>query len=264
MSASIEIIFAVMVVSYIIAKSLKVSTELSMFFAAIAGGLVGGVGIPARHIAEGAFTYLDIILIFFTATFFMNLLKESGGVVYVVRGIIQKFSRKKSILFVLITLLLLLPMLTAAGVNMPYVGFFLPLLIPCVVLSLLTIFILGWRGKPVDLEKALKELPEAPPKMNWIKVILPFLVFFILMLAGRIWPHSLPVIGLPLMFVVAAVVSYFLSPVRLNIFDIARNTVHQLLPLIGTLLSFSGASRVRSRTHVGGCSCPGCAASPSF
>jgi len=288
MSVSIEIIFAVMVVSYIIAKSLKISTELSMFIAAISGGLVGGVGIPARHIAEGAFTYLDIILIFITATFFMNLLKESGGVAYVVRGIIQKFSQKKSILFVFITFLLLLPgaltgagsvtvlitggmiavvlgymglskpktaaiifiiaglsaaappvslwaMLTAAGVNMPYVGFFLPLLIPCVVLSLLTIFILGWRGKPIDLEKALQELPEAPPQMNWIKVVLPFLAFFVLVLVGRIWPHSLPIIGLPMMFVAAAIVSYFLSPVKLNIFHTARDTVHQLLPLIGTL-----------------------------
>ncbi|MGB6866544.1 MAG: C4-dicarboxylate ABC transporter, partial [Candidatus Aminicenantaceae bacterium] len=263
------------------------------------------VGIPARHIAEGAFTYLDIILIFVTATFFMNLLKESGGVAYVVRGIIQKFSQKKSILFVLITFLLLLPgaltgagsvtvlitggmiavvlgymglskpktaaiifiiaglsaaappvslwaMLTAAGVNMPYVGFFLPLLIPCVVLSLLTIFILGWRGKPVDLEKALQELPEAPPQMNWIRVVLPFLVFFVLVLAGRIWPHSLPVIGLPMMFVAAAIVSYFLSPVKLNIFHTARDTVHQLLPLIGTLTCVGILVQIMTLTGVRG------------
>ncbi|MGB3861227.1 MAG: C4-dicarboxylate ABC transporter [Candidatus Aminicenantaceae bacterium] len=305
MAVSIEIVLAAMVVSYIIAKSLKISTELSMFIGAIAGGLVGGVGIPARHIAEGAFTYLDIILIFVTATFFMNLLKESGGVAYVVRGIIQKFSQKKSILFVLITFLLLLPgaltgagsvtvlitggmiavvlgymglskpktaaiifiiaglsaaappvslwaMLTAAGVNMPYVGFFLPLLIPCVVLSLLTIFILGWRGKPVDLEKALQELPEAPPQMNWIRVVLPFLVFFVLVLAGRIWPHSLPVIGLPMMFVAAAIVSYFLSPVKLNIFHTARDTVHQLLPLIGTLTCVGILVQIMTLTGVRG------------
>jgi CitMHS family citrate-Mg2+:H+ or citrate-Ca2+:H+ symporter len=276
-----------------------------MFISAIAGGIVGGVGIPARHIAEGAFTYLDIILIFVTATFFMNLLKESGGVAYVVRGIIQKFYRRKSILFILITFLLLLPgaltgagsvtvlitggmiaivlgymglsrpktaaiifiiaglsaaappvslwaMLAAAGVNMPYVGFFLPLLIPCVVLSLLTIFILGWRGKPVDLEKVLMELPEAPPRMNWIKVVLPFLVFFVLVLAGRIWPHSLPVVGLPMMFVAAAIVTYILSPLKLNIFDTASDTVHQLLPLIGTLTCVGILVQIMTLTGVRG------------
>ena len=74
-----------------------------MFLAAIAGALAGGAGIPARHIAEGAFTYFDIILIFVTATLFMNLLKESGGVAFVIRGILKKFHRRRSILFILIS-----------------------------------------------------------------------------------------------------------------------------------------------------------------
>lgn len=294
-----------MVVTYIVAKVLKVSTEISMFAAALTGGLAGGVGIPARHIAEGAFTYLDIILIFITATLFMNILKESGGVAFVVRGILKKFFRRKSILLVLITFLLLLPgaltgagsvtvlitggmiaivlgymgiskpktaaiifilaglsaaappvslwaMLTAAGVNMPYVGFFLPLLLPCLLLSLITIFILGWRGKPVNLEKALKELPEAPQKMSWIRVSLPFLVFLFLVLAGRIWPHSLPVVGLPMMFMAAAFISLLLSPVKINFLKISRNTVHQLLPLIGTLTCVGILVQIMTLTGVRG------------
>ncbi len=288
MATSAQIVLAVMVGTYVIAKVFKVSTELSMFAAALAGGLAGGFGIPARHIVEGAFTYLDIVLIFITATLFMNLLKESGGVAYVIRGILRRFHQRKSVLFVLIALLLLLPgaltgagsvtvlitggmiavvlgymgiskprtaaiifilaglsaaappvslwaMLTAAGVNMPYVGFFLPLLIPCLLLSLASLFILGWNGRPVDLERALEELPEAPPRMNWVRVLLPFLVFIFLVLAGRIWPHSLPVVGLPMMFMASALVSLLLSPIKLNFLKISRDTVHQLLPLIGTL-----------------------------
>ena len=285
---STELILVVMVVAYIAAKSFKISTELSMFFAAIAGGLAGGFGIPARHIVEGAFTYFDIILIFVTATVFMNLLKESGGVAYVIRGIIRRFHRSKVMLYILITIILLIPgaltgagsvtvlitggmiavvlstmglskprtaaiifilaglsaaappvslwaMLTAAGVNMPYVGFFLPLLIPCVVLSLLTIFILGWRGKMKDVDKALADLPDVPEKMNALRVAAPFLVFFVLVVAGRVWPHDLPILGLPMMFVAAALTALLLSPVKLRFLHIARETVHQLLPLIGTL-----------------------------
>lgn len=305
MATSAQIILAVMVGTYIIAKAFKVSTELSMFAAALAGAIAGGFGIPARHIVEGAFTYLDIVLIFITATLFMNLLKESGGVAYVIRGILRRFHRRKSILFVLITFLLLLPgaltgagsvtvlitggmiavvlgymgiskprtaaiifilaglsaaappvslwaMLTAAGVNMPYVGFFLPLLLPCVLLSLIVIFILGWKGKPVDLEKALEELPEAPPRMNWIRVLLPFLVFIFLVLAGRIWPHSLPVVGLPMMFIVSAFVSLLLSPIKLNFLKISRDTVHQLLPLIGTLTCVGILVQIMTLTGVRG------------
>lgn len=305
MATSAQIILAVMVGTYLIAKVFKVSTELSMFAAALAGAIAGGFGIPARHIVEGAFTYLDIVLIFITATLFMNLLKESGGVAYVIRGILRRFHRRKSILFVLITFLLLLPgaltgagsvtvlitggmiavvlgymgiskprtaaiifilaslsaaappvslwaMLTAAGVNMPYVGFFLPLLLPCVLLSLIVIFILGWKGKPVDLKKALEELPEAPPRMNWIRILLPFLVFIFLVLAGRIWPHSLPVVGLPMMFMVSAFVSLLLSPIKLNFLKISRDTVHQLLPLIGTLTCVGILVQIMTLTGVRG------------
>lgn len=305
MFTSTQIILAVMVLVYIIAKALKISTELSMFLAAIAGALAGGAGIPARHIAEGAFTYFDIILIFVTATLFMNLLKESGGIAFVIRGILKKFHRRKSILFILITVLLLIPgaltgagsvtvlimggmisvvlgymglskpkigaiifliaglsaaappvslwaMLTAAGVNMPYVGFFLPLLIPCVVLALLTIFILGWKAQSIDLEKALKELPEAPKDMNWIRVLLPFFIFLALVILGRVIPHSFPILGLPLIFVFAAFVTVLTSPVKLQILTISRNTVRQLLPLIGTLTCVGILVQIMTLTGVRG------------
>jgi len=305
MTASASIILAAMVAVYIFAKIFKVSTELSIFAAALAGALVGGAGIPARHIVEGAFTYLDICLIFITATLFMNFLKESGGVAFVVRRILQRFHRRKFILFVLLAILLLIPgmltgagsvtvlivggmvatvlgymgiskpktaaivfiiaglsaaappvslwaMLTAAGVNMPYVGFFVPLLAPCLLLALLTIFILGWKAKPADLEQALKELPEAPAGMNWLKVILPFLIFLILVIAGRIWPFSFPIMGLPLIFCGSAVITLALSPKKIDILEVSRRTVHQLLPLIGTLTCVGVLVQIMTLTGVRG------------
>jgi len=282
------IVLVVMVGVYVGAKLIKLSTELAMFAAALGGGLAGGFGLPARHIAEGAMTYLDINLIFITATLFMNILKESGGVAYTVRGILVRFHRSRALLVILLTVLLLLPgaltgagsvtvlitggmvaivlgtmgvsvvrtaaiifiiaglsaaappvslwaMMTAAGVNMPYIGFFWPLLVPCVLLSLITIFLLGWRGEKIDLQRALEELPKPPEGMNWLRVILPFLVFVLLIWIGRQWPHSTPIIGLPLMFVFAAATSYLLSPIKLDFLKISRETVHQLLPLVGTL-----------------------------
>jgi CitMHS family citrate-Mg2+:H+ or citrate-Ca2+:H+ symporter len=288
MPTTAAIVLAAMVAAYIVAKILKVSTELSMLFAAVVGGVVGGAGIPARHIVEGAFTYLDICLIFITATLFMNLLKESGGVAFVIRRVLIRFHKRKIVLFIMLAFLLLIPgaltgagsvtvlitgslvatvlgymnipkakaaaiifiiaglsaaappvslwaMLTAAGVNMPYVGFFLPLLAPCVLLALATIFILGRKAKPADLDAALRELPEAPPRMNWFKVLAPFLLFFVLVLAGRVFPFDFPIMGLPLMFAAAAVITLLLSPVPIPFLDVARRTIHQLLPLVGTL-----------------------------
>jgi CitMHS family citrate-Mg2+:H+ or citrate-Ca2+:H+ symporter len=299
------LVLGVMVAVYAVAKALKLSTELAMFAAALGGSLAGGFGLPPRHIAEGAMTYLDINLIFITATLFMNILKESGGVAFAVRGILERFHRSRTILVILLTVLLLLPgaltgagsvtvlitggmvavvletmgvsrvrtaaivfiiaglsaaappvslwaMMTAAGVNMPYVGFFWPLLIPCVLLSLATIFLLGWRGAKVDLAKALAELPVPPERMGWGKVFLPFLVFGVLIWVGRQWPHSTPVLGLPLMFALAGVTSILLSPVRLDLLRISRETVHQLLPLVGTLTCVGVLVQMMTLTGVRG------------
>ena len=304
-TASAALVLAVMVAAYIAAKVLKISTELSLLAAALAGAVAGRAGLPARHIVEGAFTYFDIVLIFVAATLFMNLLKESGGAAFVVRAILRRFHRRKSLLFVLLAVLLLIPgaltgagsvtvlivggmvatvlsymdiprprvaaiifliaglsaaappvslwaMLTAAGVNMPYVGFFLPLLVPCVVLSLLTIFILGRKARPVDLEKALQELPQAPPKMNWLRVAAPFLVFFLLVIAGRAFPFSFPILGLPLMFMAAALAAFLLSPVKIAFLRTSRETVHQLLPLIGTLTCAGILVQIMALTGVRG------------
>jgi CitMHS family citrate-Mg2+:H+ or citrate-Ca2+:H+ symporter len=143
-------------------------------------------------------------------------------------------------------------MMTAAGVNMPYVGFFWPLLVPCVLLSLITIFLLGWRGEKIDLQRALEELPKPPEGMNWLRVILPFAVFVLLIWIGRQWPHSTPIVGLPLMFVFAAATSYLLSPVKLDFLKISRETVHQLLPLVGTLTCVGILVQIMTLTGVRG------------
>jgi TRAP-type C4-dicarboxylate transport system permease large subunit len=278
-----------MVVAFAVARLLKLTIELSMFVAAIAGALAHGAGIPVRHIVDGAFTYYDVCLIFITATFFMNLLKEAGGITYIIRSIITTFHQQRLVCLSLLTLVLLIPgaltgsgtvtvlvagtlvgtvliymgisetrtaaiiflcaamsaaappinlwaMMAAAGSNMPYVGFMRPLLVITVCGALLSMFILGWKGKPVDLEKALKELPTPPEKMNFFRVVLPFLVFFALVVAGRIWPFQMPILGLPLMFLISAISVVLISPKKLPVLQIASATIRQLIPLVGIMI----------------------------
>jgi len=299
------LILLVMVAAYLAAQLIKLSTELSIFVAAVAGAFAGGHWLPVRQIAEGAITYLDICLIFLTATLFMNLVREAGGVAFAVRSILKRFHQQKIVLFLLLAVLLLIPgaltgggsvtvlitgslvaivlkymglpetkvaaiifliaglsaaappvslwaMMTAAGINMPYVGFFLPLLIPCLLAALAVIFILGWKAKPVDLEKALKEIPEPPGKMNWWRIGLPFLVFLLLILAGRVFPFSFPVLGLPLIFALTALTAFLLSPIKLNIWKISLETTRQLLPLIGTLTCVGILVQIMTLTGVRG------------
>ena len=50
---------------------LKLPSGVAMGAAAVVGALVGGQGIPVRHLVEGTFGYLDAMLIIATAMIFM-------------------------------------------------------------------------------------------------------------------------------------------------------------------------------------------------
>jgi len=311
MFLQIEIILIVMVVAYALAKW-KLSVEWSMLSAAIAGGIAGtfintpAIGQLARHLVEGSFTYLDVVLIFVTATIFMDIVRESGGVNYIVRSIIKNFYNKRVIALILLMLILLIPgaltgagsvsllvvgvpvalalgylgipkikvtailfilaglsaaappvniwaMVTCAGTAIPYVGFELPLAIPILILGTFTILFLGWKKEgSVNMEVALKEMPEVPAGMSGWRVLLPFLVFFGLIIASRAWPFSIPILGLPLEFAIAALIALLVSPKRINILVLSRETVKRLLPLIATMVIVGILQQIMTATGVRG------------
>jgi len=308
----IGIILAVMVIAYAFAKLKRLSVEISMLSAAVLGGIAGAfvstppVGQLARHLVEGAFTYLDVILVFSTATIFMAIVSESGGVNYVVRGTIKYFYNKRIIALILLMIIVLIPgaltgagsvsllvvgapvalalgylgiakrrvaailfivaglsaaappvniwaMILSAGTAIPYVGFELPLGIPVLLLGTFTVLFLGWRReKKMDLETVLKEMHEVPARMSWWRVLLPFLVFFGLVVASRVWPFSMPILGLPLEFVIAALVAYLVSPKRIKVLSLSRDTMKKLLPLLATMIVVGILQQIMTATGVRG------------
>lgn len=312
MYLQIGIVLAVMIVTYAIAKWKKLSVELSMLSSAIAGGLAGAVvDTPpiiqlARHLVEGSFTYLDVILVFTTATIFMAIISESGGVNYVVRGTIKIFFNKRIIALILLMIIILIPgaltgagsvsllvvgapiamalgylgiskkrvaailfivaglsaaappvniwaMILCAGTAIPYVGFELPLGIPVLLLGTFTVLTLGLKKEEdTNLEQALKDMPEVPAKMSWWRVLLPFLVFFGLVVAYRIWPFDIPILGLPLQFTISAAVALLVSPKRINVLALSRKTVKRLLPLLATIAIVGSLQQIMTVTGVRG------------
>ena len=117
MFLTVSLILAVIVVAYIVAQSrLKLSVELAMLVAALVGAVVAGNYLPLRHIAEGSVTYLDLALIFFTATLFMNIIKASGGLDFTVRAIMTRFGNRRAIALILLMFIMLIPgAITGAG-----------------------------------------------------------------------------------------------------------------------------------------------------
>ncbi len=312
MQLQVGITFAVMVIAYALAKWRKLSVELSILSAAVAGGIAGAftstppLGQLARHLVEGSFTYLDVILVFSTATIFMAIVSESGGVLYVVRSTIRYFFNLRIIALLLLMVIVLIPgaltgagsvsllvvgapvalalgylgiekrrvaailfivaglsaaappvniwaMILCAGTAIPYVGFELPLGIPILILGIFTVLVLGWkRAEKKDLATVLREMPEVPRGMSWWRVILPFLVFFGLVIAYRLWPFSIPVMGLPLEFSVAALVAWLVSPRKIHVLRLSGETMKRLLPLLATIVVVGMLQQVMTATGVRG------------
>lgn len=301
-----------MIAAYALANWRKLSVEICMLAAAVAGGIAGTfVKTPlisqlARHLVEGTFTYLDVMLVFVTATIFISIITESGGINYVVRGIIKAFYNKRIFALLLLMIVILIPgaltgagsvsiltvgapialalgylgipkkkvaailfiiaglsaaappvniwaMIVSAGTAIPYVGFELPLGIPILFLGTFTILVLGWkRESKMELADVLKDMPEVPRGMTWWRVLLPFLVFFGLIVSYRLFPFTVPIMGLPLEFTIAAVVALLVSPKKINILVLSRDTVKLLLPLLATMAIVGALQQIMTVTGIRG------------
>jgi len=310
MTIQILAILAVMVAAYAAAKAAKLSVELGIFAAAAAGGLSGAflktpaVGDLGRHLVEGSTTYLDVILVFFTATLFMTIVNESGGVDYVVRATLRAFGKTRALALLVLMIIVLVPgaltgagsvsllvvgapvalalgrlgvpkkrvaailfivaglsaaappvniwaMILCAGTAIPYVGFEFTLGIPVLLLGTFTILVLGWRKDPAAAA-AGADLAPPPPGMTWWRVLLPFLVFFGMVAATRIWPFATPIFGLSLEFAAAAAVALVLSPKKIAFLTLARDTAKRLLPLLATMVAVGMLQQIMTVTGVRG------------
>ncbi len=312
MQTQIGIILAAMVISYAVAKAARLTVEISMFLSALVGGLAGVIfGTPPaaellRHIVEGSSTYLDVILVFSTATIFMAIVSESGGVNYIVRATIRAFHDKRLAALLMLMVIVLVPgaltgagsisllvvgapvalalrllgisqkraaailfiiaglsaaappvniwaMILCAGTAIPYVGFELPLAVPVLVCGIFTMLVLGWKKeRPIDLAAALQEMPEVPAKMTGWRVFLPFLVFFGTVALYRFFPFQTPILGLPLQFTLSALTAWLVSPHKIRILVLSRDTVKRLLPLIATVVIVGMLQQIMTATGVRG------------
>lgn len=71
---------------------------ISLMLAAVVGGLVGGQGIPVRHLVEGGFGYFDVLLIILSAILFMKVLQAAGVLDSLAATLLRAFHRRKALL----------------------------------------------------------------------------------------------------------------------------------------------------------------------
>ncbi|HWP67814.1 MAG TPA: hypothetical protein VN437_00845 [Rectinemataceae bacterium] len=212
------------------------------------------------------------LLLIFMAVFMLipGALTGAGSVsVFVVGGLVATvvrymgLSEKKTVAFVFIFAILsaaappinLWTMLMTAQANMPYVGFTKLLLIPILIVGAFTIVYLGWGTKRESKEKILAELPEATANMGWFRILAPLAVLAALILLSLYAPFSIPVFGLPLMFILATVVAMLCNPSKVTVKDyytVLTKTMEQVFPLLATVISVGVLVNIMAATGVRG------------
>jgi CitMHS family citrate-Mg2+:H+ or citrate-Ca2+:H+ symporter len=146
-------------------------------------------------------------------------------------------------------------MLMAAGANMPYVGFDLVLLAPVLVVTVVTVVYLGWGAVPGSKDAILAGLPPLPAGMTWWRAAIPLVIFVVLALVAKYAAFSLPTLGFPLIFVICALATVAIDPVRRPFSRwrvVVNDTVEQVFPLVATMVSVGVLVNILAATGVRG------------
>ena len=256
-------------------EGLFVNLDLAMLF--IAASLFvniyahsGAISTITRGIVEKIHNKWLLMSIMGILMLIPGALTGAGSVsIFVLGGIVDTvleslgISKKKRTVFIFFFAIMsaaappinLWTMLMTAQANMPYVGFTWLLLVPILIASAICIVFIGWGAEPTDREEVLKKIPEKTQGMTWWRILLPVSTIVALFLVSLYCPWNIPVLGLPLMFVIAAVVAFLCDPVKatgkqwLGILD---GTMEQVFPLVANVLSIGVLQSAMAATGVRG------------
>ena len=256
-------------------EGLFVNLDLAMLF--IAASLFvniyahsGAISTITRGIVEKIHNKWLLMSIMGILMLIPGALTGAGSVsIFVLGGIVDTvleslgISKKKRTVFIFFFAIMsaaappinLWTMLMTAQANMPYVGFTWLLLVPILIASAICIVFIGWGAEPTDREEVLKKIPEKTQGMTWWRILLPIATIVALFLVSLYFPWNIPVLGLPLMFVIAAVVAFLCDHVKatgkqwLGILD---GTMEQVFPLVANVLSIGVLQSAMAATGVRG------------
>lgn len=300
------LIFVIMLGVFAIGTfALKWPVSISMLLAAVGGALVGGFGIPLRHLVEGSFGYVDTILTIATAMIFMNAFKDSGGLEALSAATIRRFYKIPGLLLVLLTFVVMFPgmitgsssasvltagavvapmfaalgipavqsaaliamagilgmiappvnipvMIIGGGIDMPYVGFELPLLLLTLPIAIFSALYFGLRHvKKTDIGAVVASLDtKTLDRYGAFRLFSPVVFVVLLMILDKAAPKVFS-LGMPLIFVLGTIPSYFTGK-KFNILASAKLAVEQALPVLGILVGVGMFIQIMTLTGVRG------------
>lgn len=143
-------------------------------------------------------------------------------------------------------------MIIGGGIDMPYVGFEIPLLLMTIPLAVFSVLFLGLKhSRSIDYEQLKSKMNTEVREKYGVKVYLPILVVIVLMVAGKVFPAVVPNLGMPLIFVIGSLVGLFTGR-RFSFIKTATEAVNDALPVMGILMGVGMFIQIMTLTGVRG------------
>lgn len=238
----------------------KLPVGIAMAISAISGCLIAGFGIPVRHLIEGAFNYLNTILVIATAMVFMKVVQYNGMMDTVTRWLIEKFYSRPALLIIGLSFIVVFPgmitgsstaaVLTAGVLVSPvfiYMGF--PKEIAAAVVAMAAVF--GEAAPPVNVNALIIgggiDLPYIGFTLPLLTLTVPLIVFTSLFLSKKylkVFNYEKIKDSLPVSYLTDYGVRLFLPIIVLIILMIRETFFPKLFPTLGMPIYFLAAALV--------------------
>ena len=145
-------------------------------------------------------------------------------------------------------------MIIGGGIDMPYVGFALPLLVCTVPLAFFSALVLVYphlkkgTGDENALEEELRRMEAVPLSF---RLVLPVILLAVLMTGEQFLPGIWPSLGMPVNFLLAALSALFTGR-RLNFLEASRQAVNDAIPVLGILMGVGMFTQIMTLVGVQG------------
>jgi TRAP-type C4-dicarboxylate transport system permease large subunit len=142
-------------------------------------------------------------------------------------------------------------MIIGGGIDMPYVGFTIPLLILTIPVAIFSVLYLGLKHvKKIDYNIIKEKIDYSDIKKYGIKLYIPIILAVFLMMMDKIVPKLFG-LGMPLIFIISAIVGAFCGK-KINFFKVSKEAINQALPVLGILMGVGMFIQVMTLTGVRG------------
>ena len=126
-------------------------------------------------------------------------------------------------------------MIIGGGIDMPYVGFTIPLLLLTVPVAIFSVLFLGLKHvKKIDYDTLKNEIDFSAINQYGFRLYLPILIALFLMTMDKVLPNIFG-LGMPLIFIISAAVGAFCGK-KINFFTVSKNAISESLPVMGILM----------------------------